>query len=56
METSLLGWEADLVGEGVCVWLHRNCSCGQRELLQLQTGAVTSFHFGFFFFFAFQLS
>lgn len=45
-ETSPLGWEADLVREGVCVWLHRNCCCGQRELLELQTGAVASFHFG----------
>lgn len=48
METSPLGWEADLVGEGVCVWLHRNCCCGQRQLLKLQTGAVSSFHFGVF--------
>lgn len=52
VENSTLGWKADLVREGVCVWLHRNCCCGQRELLKLQAGAVASFHFGVFFCFS----
>lgn len=32
------------------MWLHRNCCCGQRQLLKVHIGAVSSFHFGVGFF------